>query len=278
MTAKPVHITDRIAPGYYDHRRVSVTFREAGTDDWLLVCNRRGAARYQYPGGAHVSRRGDFVMIAPQTKHDYGVEPRICRWEVFWVHFHPRAEWSGLLRWPELSPGLMHLTIPDRTLRLRIERQMEEMLRLYQSASRHRETFAFNALEEILLWCDTLNPRSAQAPLDPRVHAAVDYISTHLAEPLTLAILARACGLSISRLAHLFRRQVGQTPQQFWERRRIERAMHLLQITSQTVKEIAAACGFNNPFYFTLRFKQFTGFSPRAYRRRQLSHAPRQSD
>ena len=75
--------------------------------------------------------------------------------------------------------------------------------------------------------------------------------------------------LSPSRLAHLFRSQTGQTPQQFVERERITRARQLLLLTSRTVAQIAGEVGYENPFYFTLRFKKHTGFSPTEWRRQE---------
>ena len=39
-------------------------------------------------------------------------------------------------------------------------------------------------------------------------------------------------------------------------------------MSSQTISEIALELGFQNPFYFTLRFKKQAGESPRAFRQR----------
>ncbi len=53
---------------------------------------------------------------------------------------------------------------------------------------------------------------------------------------------------------------------QYLEQRRLDRAMELLGRTSMSVKDIAGAVGFENPFYFTLRFRKHTGYSPRRFR------------
>jgi AraC family transcriptional regulator of arabinose operon len=124
-----------------------------------------------------------------------------------------------------------------------------------------------NALEELLLWCDTQNPRSAESKLDPRVLDAMNFMCRSLDRKLTLDDVADAGGLSASRLSHLFKLQVGATPQQFLEQQRLNRAMQLLEMTPLSIKEIARQVGFDNPFYFTLRFKRHTGKSPREYRR-----------
>jgi len=71
---------------------------------------------------------------------------------------------------------------------------------------------AVNALERALLLCDTVNPRHIECRRDPRIRKAVDLLCRRSDERFTLAELARRCGLSRSRLAELFRQQVGVAP------------------------------------------------------------------
>ena len=49
-------------------------------------------------------------------------------------------------------------------------------------------------------------------------------------------------------------------------RRRVETAQRLLIYTRKSVKEIAAALGFSDQYYFSGCFKARTGVSPTAYR------------
>jgi AraC family transcriptional regulator, arabinose operon regulatory protein len=79
-------------------------------------------------------------------------------------------------------------------------------------------------------------------------------------------LVANACNLSVSRLAHLFRAQVGLSPMQFLERERLERAKSLLELTPRQVGEIAREVGFEDAFHFSKRFRRWTGSSPRAFR------------
>ena len=48
---------------------------------------------------------------------------------------------------------------------------------------------------------------------------------------------------------------------------RLEAAAHLLRTTGQSVTEIAYACGFNSPSYFTEAFRREHGYPPRRFRR-----------
>ena len=97
---------------------------------------------------------------------------------------------------------------------------------------------------------------------------ALDYVSARLSQKLTVAGLAAAAGISPSRLAHLFREELGMSVMHYIEMRRIERAQQLLAVTALTIKQIAEQVGFDTPFYFSLRFKKATGLSPTSYRRK----------
>jgi AraC family transcriptional regulator of arabinose operon len=153
-------------------------------------------------------------------------------------------------------------------MRRRIIRGLRETNR-HNAGSLHRSrVFAQNAFEEVLLWCDAVNPRQASSQLDPRVRKAMDFLGAHATEPFSEERLARAAGLSSSRLRHLFRTQTGDSPRHFQEDLRLRRARDLLAMSRQTIGEIARELGFENPFYFTLRFKKQTGESPRAFRQR----------
>lgn len=127
---------------------------------------------------------------------------------------------------------------------------------------------AITALESALQWIDEANPLAdtAAEAVDPRVRTAMDLLCRRLNERLTVEDLADACCLSASRLAHLFREQVGQSPMRFLEAQRIRRARELLEHSALGVAEISDRVGFESPFYFSRRFSLAVGMSPRAYR------------
>jgi AraC family transcriptional regulator of arabinose operon len=267
---------DQLVTGYFRKSRSYSAWRTHGTDDWVLTYTIAGLGRYGYAGGELIARPHDIVLLRPRTLHDYGLEPTRRRWVFIWTHFHPRPAWVEWLRWPEVAPGLMRLTLHDSAARRRIVSRFWDAHELATGASRRRETLAMNALEEVLLRCDAENPLADNAVrLDPRVRTAMDVLCHRLSERIAPEALAEECGVSASRLAHLFKRQVGTTSQRFVEVQRLNRASQLLDTTQLSVKEIAAQVGFENPFYFTLRFKRHTGHSPRAYRNRRQSKPPR---
>jgi AraC family transcriptional regulator of arabinose operon len=211
-------------------------------------------------------------LTRPGTPHDYGPK-RGGDWRIRWSHFHPRPHWLQWLDWPEVVPGLMMLQVNDAANWSQIIGALETAARQVAGPPPRSIHFAMNTLEQMLLWCDAVNPRSQRMRFDPRVADAMEYICRRLGEKIILADVARAVHLSPSRLAHLFREQVGLTPGQFLEQQRMDRARQLLQLTPLPVSAVADQLGFDSPFYFTRRFTRLTGRSPRQYRQETSGEA-----
>jgi AraC-like DNA-binding protein len=58
----------------------------------------------------------------------------------------------------------------------------------------------------------------------------------------------------------------GRTIKQWIIERRMAQAKTLLAKTTQSVRHIAEASGYNDAGYFTRQFRQFHGISPQAWR------------
>ncbi len=99
-----------------------------------------------------------------------------------------------------------------------------------------------------------------------QIRPAINYIDANYDKPITLAEVARASHLSVSRLAHLFKEQMGITPIDYVTGVRIERAKELLLGTDQSCTEICFQAGYNNQSYFTRTFKSLVGMTPRQFR------------
>lgn len=257
--------------GHFKEGRGYATWRAHGTTDWLLIATLSGSGRFGFAGGEARTVPGELTLLHPGALHDYGVAMPAGSWELLWAHFHPHPHWLAWLDWPQIAPGLVHLNLDDAPLRTEITAKLTEALRHTTGAHRRREEFAMNSLETALLLCDTVNPRQGQPVIDGRVRAAMDYLCRHYTHNLSLDQLGAVVGLSGSRLGHLFRKQVGLTPVQFLERQRLERACQLLEFSARPIHSIAEELGFENPFYFTLRFKRWIGQSPRDYRKTRPS-------
>lgn len=113
-----------------------------------------------------------------------------------------------------------------------------------------------------------LRPQSTGALAPWQERRAKDYIEHKIGVGIALPVLAAECGLSTSHFARAFRISTGVAPYQWLLQRRIERARQLLLGTSQSIAEIAAACGFADQSHLSKVFVRENGEPPAAWRRR----------
>jgi AraC family transcriptional regulator of arabinose operon len=127
-----------------------------------------------------------------------------------------------------------------------------------------RQRLGYALLEELLAEFQPQMPSLAWQRLLP----VTTWICEHLTEPLDLPALQAMSALSRTHFFRLFKEQTGKTPGEFQTGRRLAEAQRLLRESDLPIGQVGAVVGWPDPFYFSKRFKQGTGFSPSAYRHR----------
>ena len=106
----------------------------------------------------------------------------------------------------------------------------------------------------------------AQLPIARHLLRAKDLADARYAEPLDVAALATAAGLSPAHFSRAFSRAFGESPHAYLLTRRLERAAALLRNTDHSVADICVAVGLSSIGSFTTSFGRMFGTTPTAYR------------
>ncbi|MEM7074326.1 MAG: helix-turn-helix domain-containing protein [Pseudomonadota bacterium] len=101
---------------------------------------------------------------------------------------------------------------------------------------------------------------------------AIELMQTHIEDPLPIADITGALGVSARSLERRFRARLSTTPNTYYREMRLARANNLLLNTRLSVREIGLACGFATGF--SVLYKRFFGVTPLQMRRRQTSGQP----
>ena len=91
---------------------------------------------------------------------------------------------------------------------------------------------------------------------------AIKFIYQNIDEPITLELIAKNIGSSVSTLKRLFLDATGSSAGSFIRRLRMERAFRSLQNKEYSVLEIALSRGFEDHSAFTRSFKENFGYNP----------------
>ena len=98
------------------------------------------------------------------------------------------------------------------------------------------------------------------------LRVALNYIHTHVGEPITSVQLADVCCKSPEHVARSFQLHLGTTPSQYINLTRLNYAAHLLSRTDRSILDISMTAGFGSLGHFYRLFKKRFNRSPRAYR------------
>lgn len=124
---------------------------------------------------------------------------------------------------------------------------------------------------------DHLQPVSGQLSIHHSwmtVCKMTGFIHQHYEQKITLDDIASAGAVCRSKCCELFHKYIGQTPNIYLIRYRIQKSCEMLKETNRSILEIAIACGFQSPSYFSYAFRKETGLVPQEYRKQTILSIP----
>src|SRR5512133_2986050 len=107
---------------------------------------------------------------------------------------------------------------------------------------------------------------ASRAEYRNRIERVVIFIHDHLHEPLDLARVAAESNFSPYHFHRIFQGAMNETPQDYVNRVRLERAAnYLTKAKEMSVTDVAMACGFSSPSTFARSFKKYFGVTAHEY-------------
>lgn len=239
--------------------------RPNGSTDYLLILTLSGTGIIRIQESSFEVSRGEAVIFHPEYPQCYQTHKEADQWCFYWVHFQPDAYMFRHLVWPQQAKGLGHLKLTQNQRLNSIVKDLDATRAALIEPYEYRERLALNRLEAALIQLQAAKPDS-HSPGDGRILKAIEWVLTHLNQSPSIDAIASAAGVSTSHFSALFRKETGKSVMSFVEDERMRRARAMLQYTRKPIGEIALTVGYNDPFYFSNRFRNRYNESPRAYR------------
>jgi AraC family L-rhamnose operon regulatory protein RhaS len=258
-------------------------------DFFELVYLRTGRGTHWIGEARYPIQTGDVYVISPGEEHAYHTlddsEVRIVNLlflpEILDLMPLSGAALSGLTRLLYIEPLFREEAQFAHRLNLRgalayqVETLLDEMIREQQARASGYELVLTSMFCTLLVWLSRANEQqSAREGTELEfmrrhavVAAAVRYIESHHAEPITLAEVAQHTAMSTSRLAHLFKQHTHRSILAYLHEYRIGRICEELLRSDAPVTELAAILGYGDLRFFHRVFRRQVGCSPTAYRR-----------
>jgi AraC-like DNA-binding protein len=203
------------------------------------------------------------LLLASGRRHR-GASPFERDLSFYWIHFVVER----VAQQERLSKQSDTIDIPKLTRVQRFDCVAELFHRYLDDQEAQRLTPLYSAALLVQILLEVSRP-----PLEsPTTHRAVlvgraeAYITQHMTEPLSTARIARALKTNPDYLNRAFREVHHMTMTEYIHRRRLTDACAMLRDTSDSIAEIAAACGYSTIGHFRRMFVRYRGVAPAAYR------------
>lgn len=235
---------------YSAPERISYAFRLLPNKQWNYIGHDRSATLLDLkPGSYQLQIRStdtDGQWLDNIRKLNIIVKPTF--WESAW----------GRLLMVLLIVGTLAVIIYTLLYIRRIKRKQRETLEAYLAL--------LEAKDEGLAMSD-IQPKKKVESDDPMLQRVMKFVEENIANSdAGVGDMAMAAATSRSGLQRKLKQTMGVTPQDLLREARIKRACQLLRQSDKTVAEVAYACGFTDPKYFSRCFKQSTGQTPTDYK------------
>ena len=251
------------AMGYYPLARSHRMERQRHDDNLLIYCvDGRGQAQTTDWSGQ--VGPGDVLLLPQGVAHRYHADP-IDPWTIYWVHFQgsSTAIFNQYLGYCEAGNPVTRVGVsPQLTAHflglMEAHRTGYNTRAFINAANRLRHLLTELALE--MRRAQAINQRSFN------LAAVQSFMLEQLSQQLDLDTLAAAATLSKYHFSNKYKALTGYSPIKHFLNMKMEHACHLLDSADLSVKELAAALGYDDPLYFSRLFSKTIGMSPRAYR------------
>ena len=101
-----------------------------------------------------------------------------------------------------------------------------------------------------------------------RLKQMMSFIQENYAEKLTVEDIAQSASISVRECSRCFSSNLSQSPMDYLNNFRTQRACEMLISGSKSVLEISESCGFSTGSYFSKSFGKIMGCTPLEYRKK----------
>jgi len=250
-------------------------------DGLELVYLRKGHARWSVEGQTLSVHPGDLFFTLPWEQHG-GVQRVQWGLHLEWFILNVGRE-PGILHqppgmtlpsavWNDLSHSLIHSPVRCFPVPESFGDLLAQIALMYGSNQPRDALRLPHLISLFLLELEERLPQHAQRPAQripeaaKRVTQWIESVSLHPESSAPLDEMAQSCGLKRSRFSALVKAHTGDTPINYLNRLRIQKACELLEHSEDSITHIAFECGYESSQYFARMFRSFMNCTPSEYR------------
>lgn len=249
--------------GYFYAGKNHFTDRQMKCNLYQIFITHSGKGRLSVEGAEYELTRNTIVFLDLNSRHRY--ETAGDHWEYEWVNFSgaPCAYYYS-----KINQG--GIKVYDLVSNSRLKSLMHDVRNLAAETGEMKYIMTGNAIMRLLDEFMAFSMEFAQQKMLPRKKDNIEnikrYLDEHYMDAITLDQLADMAYLSKYHFIRSFTAYTGMPPYQYLKSLRLNRARHLLLLTTYSIEEISFQTGFMSSKNLIRAFKQATGLTPEKYR------------
>jgi AraC family transcriptional regulator len=226
----------------------------------------RGSGRLRYIDKEFEVRPGQAMLLHFPHDNRYWLPPESKDWEFIYVCLYG----AEIMRiWKDLEANAGPLVSLDEKSSP-INSASEIVLSfVHKSGTSEYDAsrMAYQLAMELAALFITPTDARASSSYRTSLDKAIEFSIKNLKSPIGVDEMAAAAGYSRYHFSRIFSESEGMSPKEYLQNLRIRKALDLLQSSRDSVKEIAAVCGFVDVNYFCRAFRKIVGLSPGGFRK-----------
>lgn len=250
--------------GYFPRAEGHFIYRKNGSSENILIYCTQGKGWIEIDNKRQIILENQYVIVSSNTPHKYGSSSQ-DPWSIYWIHF------SG-------DKSHFFINHPNKIIEIDLasNARFKDRILLFEEIFNNLEMgYSMENLEyaNVCLWhmLGSFRYLSQFRKVNEfnqydKIEQSISYMRNHIAEKLSLEMIASNAELSISQFSLLFKKKTSRTPLDYLTHLKIQHASKLLDFSSLKINEIAQQVGYQDPFYFSRIFSKVMGKSPKAYR------------
>ena len=245
-----------VTSGGWERCRPDYEIARSGFSCPIIEFVARGAGMLTLAGKSYELRPGTIFVYGPGMHHQIRTSPAPPM-EKYFVAFEGGTE---LLRECQILPGAVLQAMHPA----QIQQICDDLIAHGRSDHANRTRMCQIALQYLVMKiADNAVPYgSANTAAAATYQRCRQFIEEHYLRVHSLAEVAAGCHVDSAYLCRLFKRFRRQTPFQYLQNLKMNRAVELLQDGERSVKQAAQELGFGDPYNFSRAFKRIFGIAP----------------
>lgn len=255
------------------HCEASYCWGPGVREHYVLHLVSSGCGSYRVGGQQYQLGTGSLFLIPPRTVVTYQADAA-DPWAYDWAGFQG-ADAPRMIALCGLGEDRLVASLGEQAQALRT------LLRRVHEARGNTPSHDMAMTGQLYLFFSQLS-QSLQSALPAHpfnrdvMQTALRLIAYNHTQPMGVAELADAIGLSRSQLYRIFIKETGLAPNALITQYRVNRACSLLRSQQLTVAQVAASVGFSDALHFSRVFKRLKGVSPSRFAQQAVRQSRRE--